>query len=539
MKQRPITPKPISLAKGQRFASLTIAQVDELLASAAFPEAATNTAFYGGDHWQDGKGWIGPMPTPTNPDGHEVYAAIQRAFTPSNAIAEVVDRHASSVVGREPAWSLTVRRSLAPGKQPMKAEQALIAEAEALLTEWWDARGVAELLRELVVQALLAERAGLRLFVPAGRRDQEGRISTGDLASMLDLIHVEVTPIGSAAILIDLATLQRCSAHCYKRDDVTYVELSYVDGDETVLRVLASNAADPQEIRLPIGRNLLLAEVLRPALISEPIRLQQKLLNLAYTMLGRNVVQGGFLERIIKNAKRPGYYEDDPDRPGERRFVSLPFRTGAGTTNMLEGLEIRDEAGNVTGYTTPDITYRDPVKVDTFVQTKAEAEQAILKETRQMHALISGDATASGESRKQARADFADSLEPTALLVNQAGRWLLETALALAAHLAKQPGRFAGLRAVFTCRINTGPLSGDEQREIIDQVDAELLDDETAMSRLGVEDVDAVKAKIATRRAERQAVAQAQQQPAGQQTPQTPQPNPQPGQQAQQQQAQQ
>ena len=67
----------------------------------------------------------------------------------------------------------------------------------------------------------------------------------------------------------------------------------------------------------------------------------------------------------------------------------------------------------------------------------------------------------------------------------------------MAAFFAGQPGRYAGLRAVFDCRVDAGPLTSEEQGEIIRQYEAGLLDDETAMSRLGVDDVDAVKAKIA------------------------------------------
>ena len=111
--------------------------------------------------------------------------------------------------------------------------------------------------------------------------------------------------------------------------------------------------------------------------------------------------------------------------------------------------------------------------------------------------MISGDATASGESRKQARADFESSLGPTTAQVERAIRWMLETMLALAATFAGTPGRYADLRAVVTCRVNSGPITSDEQDQTRQNVAAHLLSEETGMARIGVDDVDAEKTKIA------------------------------------------
>jgi hypothetical protein len=180
------------------------------------------------------------------------------------------------------------------------------------------------------------------------------------------------------------------------------------------------------------------------------------LLNLAKTMLARNVVLGGFLERIILNAQLPGEYVEDATTK-KKTFVPSPLKTGAGTTNVLAGLPVSDATGRVTGYATPTIIYRDPVPVTTFNDTALAAYRGMLEEVHQLHAAIAGDATASGESRRQARADFEASLGATIAEVEAAGRWLLETALALAAAFSNQAGRFDALRATFTCRVDSGP----------------------------------------------------------------------------------
>ena len=197
--------------------------------------------------------------------------------------------------------------------------------------------------------------------------------------------------------------------------------------------------------------------------------------------MGRNVVLGVFWERVIFNAQLP----------------TDALKVGAGTTNMLMGAPIYDANGNVSGYTNPSVNYRDPVPVNTFEDTERSAYRSILEETNQLHAMISGDATASGESRKQARADFESSLGPTTAQVERAIRWMLETTLALAATFAGTPGRYADLRAVVTCRVNSGPITSDEQDQTRQNVAAHLLSEETGMARIGVDDVTSERSKIA------------------------------------------
>ncbi len=74
--------------------------------------------------------------------------------------------------------------------------------------------------------------------------------------------------------------------------------------------------------------------------------------------------------------------------------------------------------------------------------TADAAYRAILEEAQQIHAAIAGDATASGTSRVQARADYAHSLLITKGEIDSLIRWLLETALDLGAIIIGAPGRY-------------------------------------------------------------------------------------------------
>lgn len=480
------------------FDSLTLIQIEQQLKTATPAWIAENTALADGDHWLEGKGWIGPRPG--GPQHTEAMAEVARAFVSQNAVAETIDRHVGGVIGREPQWNVTVRRPLVSGEAPTDDEQALIAEAGAALTSWWDERGAHELLQAVCGTLLSAGRAPLRLYVPDGERDADGQIPAGDVNESLGRIFIEALAPAQAIVLTNTRTMRLGGVYVYQDGATKIAEITAVDRATglTELRIARSDqGAGAAPYTFALGGRLLHHELRRRVLISRQVRQQQQLLNLALTMLGRNVVQGGFLERLLLNAQLPGHYDDDPTAPNGKKFVPDPnFQVGPGRTNFLHGQEILDEYGQVKGYATPSVVYRDPVPVQTFTDTRDAALSGIYAETHQRHAQISSDATASGESRRQALADFIIDLLRTAPQINRAGRWLLETALSLASVFMGQPGRYDGLRAVFACRLDPGPISADELRLVMDLVAARLLSRETGMLRAGVEDVDAEQSRI-------------------------------------------
>lgn len=476
------------------FDQMTQQEAEQLLAP---PEGyEENRAMYGGDMWGNaGCFWIGPRPAAGDAGAETTLGQIRRALISKNAIAEVVRRHVGGVMGRPLAWSFSLTRELADGEQPTEAEQALIDEATALIRATWDARGLAAMLQDAAATLLLAGRAPLRLYVPSGLL-VEDKIPAGEIAESMDLIYADPAPAPTAATVADdAATRQDVGIYAFTEHKATAIELTYLDGDDTILRRIGETE---EAYRLNFGGRLPMYEMQRPPLITPQVRQQQMLLNLALTMLGRNVVLGGFLERILLNAQLPGTMVRGSD--GVDRFTPAPFQVGAGTTNVLAGIPIRNDVGEITGYTTPSVIYRDPVTIDTFVGTKDAAYKGILEEVQQLHALAGVGADLSGESRIQARADFLTSLSDTETQVEAAGRWLLETMLAMAAAFSNQAGRFAALRATVACRLDAGPISSADQQATRDNVTAGLLSEETGMERIGVEDTAAEQARKSSER---------------------------------------
>lgn len=477
---------------------LTYNKVRELIPDISETWFTANKAFFAGDHWQGGAGWTGPMVEA----GHNLYnqmlAEIQKGFVSKNTVSEVIERHKNGVIGREPAWSLTVRRPLAEGEQPTTEEQALIDEAEALLTEWWDARQAHSILQEAVAAMLWSRRGPLRLFVPPVEIN-DGRIARTDLKTSLFRIHLHQPDPDQATVYTDRSTMKPLGIYTYQVGEQNFAELVFEQGGQTVIRLVGQQTEGEEDTPplypLPLSGRLLVYETVRRRLISDQVAQNQKLLNLALTMMQRNVVQAGFLERTFFNTQLPGQEIDDASAPGGKRFVPGPLHIGAGATNFFSGVLVEDDEGRQT-LANPSVQYRDPVPVTTFTETKEAAYKTILEECDQLHVAISGDATASGESRKQARTEFEQSLADTKTEVEMAIRWLLETVLAMGAVFSGQPGRFDSLRATASCRIDTGPISADDQRVARELVEAEIISRETAMGRVGIDDPGAESARI-------------------------------------------
>ena len=486
---------PVKLLRDYRLDEAT-----GLVNAAQLPEAPANALFMKGDHWQGGAGWVGPAPADRDVNAVAVMAEIKKGFTSRNATAEVVHRHTQGVVGREPNWGFTPQRDIPDGQEPTAQEQALMQEADALLTTWWDKRGVHNKVSAAVRQSLHQGRGLLRIFVPRGlltKRESDGAqvASAPSVEEALRMIYVDSPKPTEAVVTHDPENMEQVAVHMYERDGYRMVDVSYVDGDQTVTRTLGQG--QEQEFKYSMGARLPMHQLTRDLLITQQVQEQQRALNLAYSMLPRNVVTGGFLERIILNAQMPGSFVDDPTMPSGKRFVPAPYQTGPGTTNFLAGQRVIDKEGGES-IATPSVHFRPPVDPEPTVKAADTHYRAILDEVDQAHHLISADATASGASRVEARLDFFHSLRDTQTPLEEMGRWLLEAVLALAEAIAGQPGQYTGtLRAEFTCRLQAGSLTADEQEALLARVDKGLTPKEDAMHLLGTDDVDAAIARIA------------------------------------------
>lgn len=473
----------------------------ELIEKTMHRSVKQNRLFFDGDHWQNGDGWIGPRPRPEEEGSSETMAELERAFTSANRIEEVCDRHASGVVGREPQWGISLRTPLADDEEIPESDQNDIDEREAALTAWWNERGIQELLHDAVVNVAWGQRSVIRLYVPSGLRDEDlGPGEEKSIANMLlRKVFVDVIAPENATVHEDPNTKRPLGILAYKNEaEEDVLELSYLDDNgDTLIEVVSGDTRVISE-PLKLGRRITMHELARRPLITPQVAQQQRAHNLALSIIPRNLTTAGFLERVLINAQQPGHWELDPDTKQPIRFIPSRLRMGAGSVTFIEGIETQDVVTGKTTTATPDVKYRDPVPVDPTIAAERATYLAILEEVQQAHVLMNSEATPSGRSREQARKDFEGSLKVTKPAVERAGRWLLETAMALAEALLGGDGgaSLQKYRVDFNCRLDTGVITPEERKQNNESVKAGTLPREYAIAGEGVDDVDVALALI-------------------------------------------
>lgn len=487
----------------ENFPSLTVSDAQQVIASAKRDDYATVEKFISGDHWQDGDGWVGPMPQQTEVGYAETKQQIERAFTSHNVMLEVVERHMAAIVGREPRWELTPRRALRQDEEPSDTEKRLIDEAEAFLTDWWDNGKIHYKLQQSTTTLLWAEKSVLRLYVPRGllrsaTRGDGQRVSFIDAATIdeaLRLIYLSHPTCTQATVYTDPDTMRELGLYTWVETEGTNgLETTWVSPTGmTIIRSVVGNS--DRSFAFNLGGRMPIHMMGRESLINTQVIQNQKALNLALSMSPRNVVTGGFLERVLLNAQMPGEWQ--VDEAGDRvKFIPEPYYTGSGTTNFVRGVDYTDADGN-TKLANPNIVWREPIDVEPSLTAKEAHKLAILDEADQAHILTTSSQYQSGKSKEQARADFMASLNITRNHIDAAGRWLIETALAMAEQFVGEPGRYTKtLRVVFNSKPDYGPLNSDERTALNEAMEKGVISRERNMYLQGVDDIDAELAKM-------------------------------------------
>jgi hypothetical protein len=469
------------------------------------PTAQAATKFFNGDHWQNSAGFIGQLP-PSNLLGSAlILADIKAGFVSENIIQEVVETHIGGILGREPMWSL-----LKAEGETNRADKASFENVTGeTLTQWWNERKGLKDLQKAITTALLESIAVRRLFFPVGLVPAGSTLNAANLADALKFIFFETVTCDVAGVFTDPDTQADIGIFLYEehdaKGDVTNhaAELSFLnENGDTVMRVVRDRGATTESGPYKLGGRLLVYQIDRRALITEQVQSNQRALNLAHTMMMRNVNMAGARERTVTNAQPPITAKKVDVETGAVKTFPGTYKTGAGAVNFVMGVPIHDEAGNVVGYTNPNVNIADPSPVTTFVETADNYRLAIYSQCHQRHVLIVDKADTSGKAREVARKEYERSLKETKTVMDANGRWQLETVLRLAAQISNQPEKYAGLRADFNCLIDAGEPDPDKQLAVMQlrqpggPKNEPLISDETARNWIGVEDAAAELAKV-------------------------------------------
>lgn len=517
---------PSKFLTGTSFRSWTNHTVNAANQSQIDETAKDALKFYKGDHWQMSAGWAGPTPDPvtTSPaDATAFMEKVKKAFTSSNVLAEVVDRHVSAVVGREPGWQFVpldapegageATETPEPGQEPKQDADPLVAELEAAVVAWCEKRNAHQYIQQAAADCVTASKGLVRLFIPPGLLEAgEGgslNIPAGlTFAEALDLVYIEKIDPETGGTACDRSTMAEAAFVVWNEKvqqgegtrDSTRTELQYTEL-RNKKRITVLRAWDGQQelgaLELELGGHLLMHEMSSKPMVTTQLMQLQRSLNFAFTAMGNNNANAGFLERIITNAQTPGTYTKDPNDSTRTVFTpAARYPGGPGSTVMLTGHPTLDENGNVTGYTNPMPHFRDPSSPEAYKASIEEYRQAMYMESKQGHLLAQADGSLSGASRIQLRSDFETSLRDTRNQTEATYRWLLETLAKLGAVFTGSANKYDGLRATVQANVNTGPLTDGERSAVIEQFKEGLRSRESAMVLLGVDDPDAEFVRI-------------------------------------------
>lgn len=469
--------------------------------------AISASAFFNSDHWQNTDGFVGQLPPASLPGAPTILKDIEKGFVSENVIQEVVETHVGGILGREPLWSFLKEEGKPGGKGK---PDDVIGE---IITPWWNEREALRDLQHAAELVVLEGKAVRRLFFPKGRLPEGGELSVPSLPVALEYIYFQTHASDVAGVFTDPDSQKEIGVYLYEEKDengdVTdnCAELSFLNEDgDTVCRIVKDKGANEEFGPYKLGGRLLLFEMERRALITEQVQSNQRALNLAHTMMMRNVNMAGARERSVTNAqspKRPRRLQD-PNNPTRvvEELEPGTYESGGGAVMFLMGFPIKNADGEVVGYTNPNVSVSDPAPVDVFTKTRDHYYAAMLGQCHQRHVLISGDATASGVSRKQAEKSYQRSLKDTKTVVDACGRWQLETVLRLAAQLTGESEKYLPLRADFNCLLDIGEPEPDDLRVIMEMrkpggvTGTPLISDETARNRSGIDDAAAELKRI-------------------------------------------
>lgn len=476
---------------------------------------ASNEAFVeDGDHWQDGDNWFGAGKDDASTWEASTKAKVERQFTPVDLIGEALDRVRDALLKNEPSIELAPVDETA---EELTDEQA--RESDQILRElarWWDAKRLWPKLGEAVRRARWSTRGTLRMWVPPGRLNN-GALPTGlTFADALDILDITDPKPSEAAVIVDEETQERVAVFLFTDDaNQAQAELWWAGNPDaersetegaTYFRRLGGSSdedADAAVTFIPgTGGHLPIAQMEGSLLITDAVRRQQNRLNHFESLLNRSAETAGFPERYIVNAKPRGLWLttppsgapalDEKDYKGTTYYLhESSLDLGAGITVNLEGIDMPDSDGGER-VATPSVVFRDPTDPEYVIKSAQHAKNSLLRQVKQGHLINTSQAEASGTAYEQARADHENDLAGTRVELESMLREFLTAAIAWAGAMSSEAaGILDKWRLVVQLNVNSGPLTADQRSQTVSEWKDGLISRETALSKLGVDDVPA------------------------------------------------
>jgi len=489
-------------------------------------------AMYGGDMWDRGRGYIGPVPVDGDTNTNDILYNIKRTFVGRNVIEEVVDRAVDALLSKSPDWKIYNKNVLKSGNKPKAQETTTenpdplnegsedndnseqgtslisdpkITEAEMFLSEVWNRAKLGDALKDSLTERMVTGRGCLRIYLSGKFFTRKEKIK--DFFEIAKYIKVEHVDNEKSTILDDGTDKLAIIELSAKKDKTKMLEISFVDdSDKTFVATIDSSLTietndddDVQETIESIKKIAKLSsgysmqgeitadEILGKPFVSQTMLQNNRALNLDLSLGVGVLIEAGYAEMVMTNVSMETRTETDPNDPTRTIKVPVGIKRGPGVVNNLIGEQTLNAQGEVT-YETPGVHFKEPSALTSFSEGENLFYRQILSEAKQTHILIIGDAKASGEARIQARQDFVKKSQRYKPSLDIHGTWLLNSILFLAASAIEKDGYFDDIGVLFDSKVYAGELSADEQNVVISRFEKGLISRESAITLLGSEE---------------------------------------------------
>lgn len=468
--------------------------------------------------------WVGPGNPVSN-------SKIEKQFAPDDAIGDALWNIANAF--REAQIGFAPLVAVPPGQEVPAMTRRRIEEATAAITNLWDRVGLHELTQDRLYTSGWAGFSALRPRVPQrfmvrGEGNTVGFLPVSDITEAFEYIYVDAPDPASCGVYTEPNTKDRVAIFFGSQtvrnakgevNEQKYVELVYLDPlrtrDREAMTTMRLVYEDPglqgYSANLALGGRILTAQMVARALLTDAVLRTQRQLNLLTSLITRMGETAAFRGRYTQNAKPIGtrtLWEEGEAIPAgsflerdeeDRQWLVTPVeRTlGANTTTDLVGLDKYNTEGDVVGHESPGVILEDPVDPTAYINAAESVRRRLLRMCSQGHLAGTSNFEVSGIAYEQARAVFEKDLNKRRVAEEGMLRDLITNILALAEYIADQPGYFTdNLRVVVDQHVDAGPRSPDSVRLDHEAFEKGLLSRETAMSKIGVEDLEAEQERI-------------------------------------------
>lgn len=507
-------------------------------------------AYVQGDHLQKGQAWIGSGFDDSGALSSTALSDITRMLTPVPEAFACVERRVEGACGVQA--DITVR-PLKPGgepdqkgeRQPTDEQASFAVELKSDLAYWIDTSGAwggKDLRKPTGVRGMVASAtcsqsgsACLRLFYNPAARTLDVAVKNGDgevvgnekrippkddRRAGFKEVRIVAPPPDRCAVYADPDTHQKTGVFLFTENQQECAEIWYERDGKTFLRMLrGGDAGAPEE--WPLGGMLPIQQAEIGCLFTDAVRRLQGVCDFSGTALTRNTQSMGWGQRTESNTEDDGFWSTSApagvENPRTRvtdgvteYFNPIPAPFGPTIVRRLVGIEHTTGANAdgipTTGLTTPAVHYHEPSPSASIIEA-LDADVMLVREAfHQGHirtGLRSSTAEASGDAYEQARAAFQTDINGVGEVVDGVWAPILTVATMMALWIARDDNPAETLSDWLIgsqCHPSAGAPSVESQREVRENVAAELLSPEEGTARLNIQDVPAERTRIAASR---------------------------------------